>query len=187
MNFTQAVASGFRRYFDFRTRSSRSEYWWWTLFSLLAPLAGTALDALLFGESAVLETISSLALLIPGIALGMRRAHDMNQPGWWFLVVFAIWIASLLLYYFRFESGVLILLVLAEMLLIIFWFVRPGTRGPNRYGPDPLRSTPSPELGADLDGTSGEFNAPGGDGFCANCGTALEPNANFCRSCGIEV
>ena len=62
MNFTQAISSGFSRYFDFRTRSSRSEYWYWTLFSIVVSVAAIVLDALIFGGVAILDTISSFAL-----------------------------------------------------------------------------------------------------------------------------
>lgn len=165
MNFTQAVSSGFRRYFDFRTRSSRSEYWWWTLFSILASVVTTILDQLLFGEDAILDTFNTIVLFIPGLAVAVRRLHDINRTGWWFLIAFTI----------------------IGIFLLLYWYIQPGTRGSNDYGPDPLQSTPNPELGAVFDGTGGGYDAPNGDGFCANCGTALEPNANFCRSCGIAV
>ena len=55
MTFTQAIASGFRRYFDFTTRSSRSEYWWWTLFSILASAVATVFDEVLFDGAAILD------------------------------------------------------------------------------------------------------------------------------------
>ncbi|MCI0788057.1 MAG: DUF805 domain-containing protein [Chloroflexi bacterium] len=161
MTFPQAVSSGFRRYFDFRTRSSRSEYWWWTLFSLLLSIAATVLDALLFGGSAILDTISSLAILIPGIAVAVRRLHDIGRSGWWFLIVFTI----------------------IGIFLLLYWYLKPGTRGTNDYGPDPLGSPTGPEF----EGIAGAFSSQDGAGFCAACGTALEADANFCLSCGAAV
>jgi len=165
MTFTQAVASGFRRYFDFRTRSSRSEYWWWTLFSILASVAATVFDEVLFGGMAILDTLNTVVLFIPGLAVAVRRLHDIDRSGWWFLIAFTV----------------------IGILLLIYWYVQPGTVGTNRYGNDPLRSAPTLESGADFDGTAQVFNPINKDGFCANCGTALEPNANFCRSCGAAI
>ena len=161
MNFTQAISSGFNRYFDFRTRSSRSEYWYWTLFSIVVSVAAAVLDALIFGGVAILDTISSFALLIPGIAVAARRLHDINRTAWWILIAFTI----------------------IGILLLLYWYIQPGNRGDNDYGPDPLRAP----TGADFDGTTGLYDSDDGSGFCADCGTPLEQDANFCQSCGAAV
>ncbi len=162
MTFTQAVASGFRRYFDFRTRSSRSEYWWWYLFGLLVGIATAILDVILFGGAEILNSISSLALLIPGLAVGVRRLHDLNRSGWWLLIG---------------------LTVIGILFPLLYWFVQPGTRGTNQYGPDPLLSPA--EFG--LEGVEGDRSSQARAGFCTNCGSALESGANFCRSCGTSI
>ncbi len=164
MNFTQAVSSGFSRYFDFRTRSSRSEYWWWTLFSVLLSVVATVFDAALFGGAAVLDTLSSVALFIPGLAVGARRLHDIGRSAWWLLIIFTI-------------IGIFVL---------FYWAVQPGIHGSNKYGLDPLLPHAEPDL-PDLEGTSGTFGYQGRLGFCAACGTALESATNFCGSCGAAV
>lgn len=161
MNFTQSIASGFSRYFDFRTRSSRPEYWWWTLFALLVSVAATVLDAVMFGGAAVLDSISSVALLIPGIAVAARRLHDINRTAWWILIAFTI----------------------IGILLLLYWYIQPGDRGDNKYGPDPLRARPEAEFA----GIAGLYSPGDGSGFCAACGTPMERDANFCRSCGAAV
>jgi uncharacterized membrane protein YhaH (DUF805 family) len=161
MTFTQAIPSGFSRYFDFRTRSSRSEYWYWTLFALLVSVAATVLDALLFGGSAILDTVSSVVLFIPGIAIAARRLHDINRTAWWILIAFTI----------------------IGILLLLYWYIQPGDQGDNDYGSDPLRA-PS---GADFDGIAGLYSTGNGSGFCHACGEPLEQDANFCRSCGAAV
>ena len=161
MNFTQAISSGFSRYFDFRTRSSRSEYWYWTLFSIVVSVAATMLDALIFSGAAILDTISSFALFIPGIAVAARRLHDINRTAWWILIAFTI----------------------IGILLLLYWYIQPGNRGDNDYGPDPLRAP----TGADFDGIAGLYDSDDGSGFCADCGTPLEQGANFCQSCGAAV
>lgn len=161
MSFTQSISSGFRRYFDFRTRSSRSEYWWWSLFALLVSVATSILDALLFGGAEILDTITGLSLLIPGLAVSIRRLHDVDRSGWWFLIVFTI----------------------IGILFLLYWYVRSGTKGTNRYGPDPLLSSEN----ALLESVGSAPGPHGGHGFCSACGSALESGANFCRSCGTAV
>ena len=161
MNFTQAISSGFSRYFDFRTRSSRSEYWYWTLFSIVVSVAATMLDALIFSGAAILDAISSFALFIPGIAVAARRLHDINRTAWWILIAFTI----------------------IGIFLLLYWYIQPGNRGDNDYGPDPLRAP----TGADFAGTAGLYDSDDGSGFCADCGTPLEQDANFCQSCGAAV
>ncbi|MCH7737772.1 MAG: DUF805 domain-containing protein [Chloroflexi bacterium] len=161
MTFTQAIPSGFRRYFDFKTRSSRSEYWWWTLFSILVSVAASIVDALLFGGTAILDTVSTVCLFIPGIAVAARRLHDINRTGWWILIAFTI----------------------IGIFLLFYWYLQPGDRGANDYGNDPLR----PPAEAGFEGTAGLYRSPDEFGFCATCGTALEEDANFCRSCGAAV
>ena len=159
MTFTQAISSGLRRYVDFRTRSSRSEYWWWSLFSLLVGIVTSTFD-LIIGV-AILNGLSSLALFLPGLAVAIRRLHDVNRSGWWFLLAFTV----------------------IGILLLIYWYLQPGTRGTNNYGDDPLR--PPPE--ADFQGIAGVIDYQDGAGFCAGCGTPLDADANFCRSCGRAV
>ena len=126
MNFGQAIASGFRNYVNFLGRSARSEYWWWSLFIVLVLVVAIILDILIFPNPLILESrawpfpdpmispIASLvwlALVIPTIAVTVRRFHDLDHRGWWTL-----------LYHFVF---------------VAVWFWK-GTVGPNRFGPDPL-------------------------------------------------
>ena len=159
MTFPQAVSSGLHRNFDFRTRSSRSEYWWWSLFSLLVGIVTSLLD-LMMGVT-VLNGISSLALFIPGVAVAVRRLHDVNRSGWWFWITFTV----------------------IGIILLLYWYIQPGTSGPNDYGDDPLMSPAGPNL----QGTTIAPIYQSATRFCMNCGTALEPDANFCRSCGSAV
>ena len=118
MNFTQAIASGFQNYVNFSGRAPRSEYWFWTLFSVLVSIAATLIDLALFQSLnfSPLSTIVSLGLLLPSLAVSVRRLHDLDRTGWWLLLV---------------------LTVIGDILLLI-WFCMRGTIGPNRFGPDPL-------------------------------------------------
>jgi uncharacterized membrane protein YhaH (DUF805 family) len=118
MNFSQAIASGFRNYVTFSGRASRSEYWYWVLFAILGALVTGILDRALFDVSSVspLNAIFGLVLFLPGLAVAVRRMHDIDRTGWW----------------------ILISLTIIGVILLIVWACMKGTIGPNRYGPDPL-------------------------------------------------
>ena len=162
MRFAESISSGFHRYFDFRTRSSRSECWWWFVFGILVSIAATVLDRLLFGGLAILDPISSLALIIPGLAVGVRRLHDVNRSGWWTLIAFSI---------------------VGIIFPLLYWAIQPGTRGTNKHGPDPTRSPAN----MTADSAEGYRGSQASAGFCPNCGSIAEPGANFCPSCGAAA
>lgn len=86
--FGEAVAVCLRRYAVFSGRASRSEYWYFALFTFLVSFAfGFIAVALpLGGLSDVFGTLVQLALFIPGIAVGVRRMHDVDRSGWFVLV-----------------------------------------------------------------------------------------------------
>jgi uncharacterized membrane protein YhaH (DUF805 family) len=106
MTFGESIKTCFSRYADFNGRASRSEYWWWSLFVVLASLAATVIN----------ETVSilfSLGTLLPCLAVGARRLHDTNRSGWLLLlglIPFIGWI------------------------VLIIWTAQEG-KEPNQYGP----------------------------------------------------
>jgi uncharacterized membrane protein YhaH (DUF805 family) len=119
MGFTEAIASVFRNYATFSGRAPRSEYWYFALFAFLLGVATSIVDMLLFPiwtNFSPLNSLASLALLLPSIAVGVRRLHDIDRTGWWLLIVFTI----------------------IGIFLLLFWACVPGTRGPNRFGPGPM-------------------------------------------------
>ena len=77
----------FSRYFDFEGRSSRSEFWHWQLFRVLLFLSLTFLETILFSG---LNFSFNLFLLIPEISVSIRRLHDTNKSGLWYLLTFTI-------------------------------------------------------------------------------------------------
>jgi uncharacterized membrane protein YhaH (DUF805 family) len=120
MNFQEAIASGFRNYATFSGRASRSEFWYWVLFAMLAGAVAAILDYAMFDtEFSPLNSIVNLILFLPGLAVSVRRLHDLDRSGWWILIVFTI-------------IGIIVLLA---------WYCMKGTTGPNRFGPDPLGGT----------------------------------------------
>jgi uncharacterized membrane protein YhaH (DUF805 family) len=114
MNFQQAIASGFQNYATFAGRAARSEYWYWTLFAILVGAVAAILDAAFFPDldAAPLHSLASLALFLPGLAVSVRRLHDIDRTGWWMLIV----------------------LTVIGLILLLVWFCLRGTPGPNRYG-----------------------------------------------------
>ena len=135
MGFKEAVNSVLKQnYANFQGRASRSEYWFFALFVFIV---AAILTALLFatvdfntqqisGLGYVIIAILAvfyLGILIPSIAVAVRRLHDRNMSGWWYLAVVVLgqvpWLGALV------NLGFLVLMCL------------PGTSGPNRFGPDP--------------------------------------------------
>ncbi len=86
-DLTNSVISCFNKYFDFETRSSRKEFWYWQLFRILMFLTITYLESL--GLSGLLF-ISNFIFLIPEVAVSIRRLHDINKSGWWILLTLTI-------------------------------------------------------------------------------------------------
>ena len=108
----------FKRYFDFKGRSRRKEFWMYTLFVILVSIVLTILDGVLgLGGSATgdteltdtsmaaagamsggwLTTIFSLATLIPSIAVSVRRLHDLDRTGWWILLPVAPYLLGIVM------------------------------------------------------------------------------------------
>ncbi len=101
--FSEAIAVCFAGYFDFYGRASRSEYWWFCLFTILMQWAALVVDAVAIGTwHMTYSWMVTLACFFPGIAVAARRLHDTNRSGWWQLLVLTIigiipliiWLAS---------------------------------------------------------------------------------------------
>lgn len=82
VGFVDAIKLFFSNYTNFSGRSRRSEYWYASLFNFLVSLV------LSFIPIPYLSSIWSLAVLIPGISLCVRRLHDVGKSGWWYLFNF---------------------------------------------------------------------------------------------------
>jgi uncharacterized membrane protein YhaH (DUF805 family) len=106
MSFAEAVSSVLRQYAIFRGRARRAEYWWFVLFTALVSLAAGIIDAVLgtMAQSGVglVGVIVSLALLLPSLAVTVRRLHDTDRSGWWVLAFlipvagFVLWLVFML-------------------------------------------------------------------------------------------
>jgi uncharacterized membrane protein YhaH (DUF805 family) len=124
MNFPDAVRRGLGNYATFTGRARRSEFWFFWLFNLAAHVVAGLLDEALLGGASVLNAIVSLGLLLPNLAVSVRRLHDVGRSGWWLLIGFV---------------------PLVGIVVLLIWYVSHGEDGPNRFGPDPrpaLSNTP---------------------------------------------
>lgn len=121
MQFGHAISSGFQRSVDFTGRSSRSEYWWWTLFNVIVLGLAEVLISVAStehpGPAFVFYLILNLAFLLPSLAVTVRRLHDLDRSAWWMLIA---------------------IVPLVGAILLIVWFCTKGSEGSNRFGVDPL-------------------------------------------------
>lgn len=115
MTFQQAVQSGLQNYANFKDRSSRSEYWWWFLFAILVSVVAAVIDAIIGIQ--LIQFIVGLALFIPGLAVGVRRFHDIGKSGWFILLG---------------------LIPILGFFILIYFFVQPTQPVPNEWGTGPL-------------------------------------------------
>ncbi len=87
VGFGEAVQLFFKNYTNFKARSTRSEYWWWCLAAIIAGVVLNIIGAIVGSTVGnVLSGIWGLATLIPGIAIVIRRLHDIGKSGWWILI-----------------------------------------------------------------------------------------------------
>ena len=156
-----AVIEVFRRnvtehYFDFKGRVSRQEFWYFILASFVVYVGAAIVDAVL--RTGMLMPLVGLALLLPTAGLGARRLQDIGRNGqlvWaWVILGGLMQIISLLTWsagpygalgflYFFFTIGWLInLAALVVAIVLIYFWIQPGVRGANDYGPDPQTGAP---------------------------------------------
>lgn len=85
--FLGALKDGFARYVDFKSRSTRSQFWWWVLWCFLIGFTAGLVDSTLGTvDTGPVSRLTSLVTLIPSIALAIRRLHDIGRSGWWLLI-----------------------------------------------------------------------------------------------------
>ena len=98
MNFQQAVTTCFGKYVDFSGRASRPEYWWFVLAYVVLAVVGSLIHHLVY-------FIVVVAFLLPMLAAGVRRLHDVGKSGWWLFISLIPVIGGLVLLYFTVQPG----------------------------------------------------------------------------------
>ncbi|MCG2594964.1 DUF805 domain-containing protein [Ramlibacter sp. XY19] len=108
MTFIEAVQACFKKYATFTGRAGKAEFWWFFLFQIIVSVAVSVV-------SDMLSLLVGLGLLVPALAVGARRLHDIGKSGWLQLV----W-----------------LIPLVGWIVVIYWMVQP-TGPANEYGDGP--------------------------------------------------
>ncbi|HEU5271777.1 MAG TPA: DUF805 domain-containing protein [Jatrophihabitans sp.] len=114
MSFADAVRTVFSKYATFSGRARRSEFWWFTLFAAILYIVVGIIDAV--AKNAVLGAIVALALILPSLAVTVRRLHDTGRSGWWILIGLIPFVGAIVLLVFECQDS------------------QPGS---NNYGPSP--------------------------------------------------
>lgn len=111
VDLKEAITRFFQNYINFEGRSNRGEFWKAWLVCFIVSIITAALDAAI--GLPVTNAIWSLAVLVPSIAIGARRLHDINKSGWWLLLSF---------------------IPLIGAIILIVWFAKKPDPQPNRFG-----------------------------------------------------
>lgn len=141
MDFSTAIKTVFSKYVEFSGRARPAEFWYWVVFSLIASIALTIVESVLFGigGSTPFSSLFSLVIFLPSLAVAIRRLHDTDHSGWFYLLVF---------------------IPIVGWIILIVFYATEGTTGPNRFGADPLagsddrgttRKSSIPPVNGDLD------------------------------------
>jgi uncharacterized membrane protein YhaH (DUF805 family) len=142
-----------RKYAQFSGRAPRAEYWWFYLFYIIAYVAASIIDGIL-GTFGILIIFVALGLVIPVLAVGVRRLHDIDRTGWWLLAPILPYALGVAMMFPAILSGaadpanpfsmaglglvgILFLIGFALAIVLFIFTLLPGTKGDNRYGPDP--------------------------------------------------
>ncbi len=117
-----------QNYVTFSGRAQRAEYWFFVLFNLLITFGLGMIDGVIgtfdpVSGSGLLSSLYTLAVLLPGLAVSVRRLHDTGRSGWWILIA--------------------LVPILGFIVLIIF-FVQDSEEGANRFGTNPKSEAPPP-------------------------------------------
>lgn len=122
MNFIQSVKKCLKEYATFSGRASRSEFWWFYLFYILVHIVAAIICSALHSSHDVQQGVSlllSLLLIIPMLAVGARRLHDIGHSGWWQLLCFTI----------------------IGCLWLIYWWIRGTSTETNEHGEPAVRAS----------------------------------------------
>ena len=109
MDFGQAIKTCFNKYATFTGRAGRPEFWWFFLFQVIVLAVAS-----MIGET--VYVLSTLVLLLPALAVGARRLHDVRKSAWFLLLGF---------------------IPVLGFLILVYWCAQPGDPQANEYGPLP--------------------------------------------------
>ena len=116
-DFITAVKTCFAKFVTWQGRAGRTEFWYFFLFCLAALVVAGLIDSVLSlraGGTGLFTTIVDLIILLPNLAVGVRRLHDTDRSAWWLLISFV---------------------PIVGLIALIWFYAQRGTGGDNRYGP----------------------------------------------------
>lgn len=117
MTFFESVKAVLTNYAGFTGRAARSEFWWFYLFTVIVSAIFGALSGGNTGSFfGVISAVVSIALLVPSLAVGVRRLHDIGRSGWYLLFM---------------------LIPLVGIIILIVWWARAGDAADNAFGAAP--------------------------------------------------
>ncbi len=141
LTFGQAIQSVFNKYATFTGRASRSEYWWWVLFTFIVSVVFNIIGV------KWLTGIVNLALFLPGLAVLVRRLHDIDKSGWWAALLYGIGavcggLGAGVIFNpdnspLAIATGASGLIGLVFGIIFIVWLCKPSQMFDNQYGPVP--------------------------------------------------
>jgi len=160
MDFMEAVKTCLKKYFSFRGRARRSEYWWFYLFTIIVGIVANIVDSTVLGWGSVDEgpvaNVTSFALLIPSLSAVWRRLHDTGRSGWWIgggilaILVFVIILLSASARSVLVDGGsslgdellgvlsiVFVIAIFIYGITMLVFFCQDSQPEDNRYGPSP--------------------------------------------------
>ena len=147
LNFNQAVSTCFRKYYDFNGRASRSEFWYFVIFTVLVAITAKILDTYVLdyylAEPSPFTTLNQIFLLCPSIAVTVRRLHDSNKSG--FRMLWAMTIIG--------------------FIPVLYWYSKKGDADQNDYTDDGIEPLPPLTFKALFNGDFGLFLSYWGFGY----------------------
>lgn len=159
MGFGDAIKSVFTQYVGFNGRARRSEYWYFTLFNSMVGLVLALISI------RALSVIWSLVVLLPGLAVMVRRLHDIGRSGWWYLIV--------------------LIPIVGAVVLIVF-FCTDSQPGENKWGKNP-KETYFQSANNYISYGALPYNENINTKTCPVCGKPVKESAKFCTSCGSQI
>lgn len=107
MGFLHAISYGFKHFADFSGRATRSEFWWWFLFSIIIGLLSLI---------PVIGWLLAIIMFLPNLSMQVRRLHDTGRSGWYWLLAF---------------------IPLIGFICLLVFYLQDSKPGENEYGPNP--------------------------------------------------
>ncbi|WKB35207.1 DUF805 domain-containing protein [Terrilactibacillus sp. S3-3] len=109
-----------RNYVGFGGRATRTEFWMFTLFNAIVSVIANLIDYLLLNNQPIVNSIYSLAVLLPSLAVAVRRLHDTGRTGWWVLIG---------------------LIPVVGWIVLLIFYCTDSQENQNAYGPNPKETT----------------------------------------------